>query len=413
MRNPERQLLLCLSAYRHGNMQAERVETLTPDDWRRLMKLSADHKLRAVVYDTLWSTPGFCGGDQKLAAAWKRETILQAITQAARTEQLLQLTQAMEDAHIRYAVVKGAVCRAMYTKPDLRPSGDEDILIAEEDLSICSHLFTENGMVRMAEADDSVTHWFDRQSGLHVELHTELFSSHRTTDMLLNSCFTKQLSRTVFSTVSVASLRTLDPTYHFLFLVCHAMKHFISGGFGIRTLCDIVTFAETYGAEIDQQTVYVWLEKVCGRVFLDQLLDIGRSWLEFDLDSSPWELSKPANSEEMLEDILDAGVYGQSTMSRRHSGALVLRAAEEGQTRPSVIRAAFPPKEQLVGRYPILEKQPVLLPVMWVHRLGAYGLELIKSSKKDNSLRESVTLGKRRTEMMIRYGIIPGDKTKD
>lgn len=48
-----------------------------------------------------------------------------------------------------------------------------------------------------------------------------------------------------------------------------------------------------------------------------------------------------------------------------------------------------------------------------LYRLGIYGLELMKSSKKDNSLRESVTLGKRRTEMMIRYGIIPGDKTKD
>ena len=121
-------------------------------------------------------------------------------------------------------------------------------------------------------------------------------------------------------------------------------------------------------------------------------------------------MSAPAHAAEMLEGILDAGIYGQSTS---HSGALVLRAAEEGQTRPSVIRAAFPPKEQLVGRYPILEKRPALLPVMWIRRLGAYGLELIKSQRSDNSLRDNLALGKQRTEMMIRYGIIPRDKTKN
>lgn len=74
-------------------------------------------------------------------------------------------------------------------------------------------------------------------------------------------------------------------------------------------------------------------------------------------------MSAPAHAAEMLEDILDAGIYGQSTS---HSGALVLRAAEEGQTRPSVIRAAFPPKEQLVGRYPIDPGEKACTPTDYV-----------------------------------------------
>ena len=60
-----------------------------------------------------------------------------------------------------------------------------------------------------------------------------------------------------------------------------------------------------------------------------------------------WAMSAPAHTAEMLEDILDAGIYGQSTS---HSGALVLRTAEEGQTRPSVIRAAFPPTARWILR---------------------------------------------------------------
>ena len=124
-------------------------------------------------------------------------------------------------------------------------------------------------------------------------------------------------------------------------------------------------------------------------------------------------MSAPAHSAEMLEDILEAGIYGQSSMSRRHSGALVLRAAEEGKAHTNLIRAAFPPKDHLVGRYPILKRQPALLPFVWLYRLGNYGAELMKSPKNDNSLRNSVALGKRRTEMMIQYGIIPRNKTKN
>ena len=411
MKNEERQLLYCLTAYRLGQKTALQVENFIAIDWPRLYRLAAVHKLGAIVYEALWRLPGFCGDQAQLAAQWRKETMMQAASQCAKTQRLLRLAGALELAGIRCAVVKGALCRGLYPQPDLRPSGDEDILIAPEDLSQCSVVLVRDGMERMAEDDGPVTHWFDRQTGLYVELHTKLFSSKLPSDQLLNNCFSEQLNHTVFMPAPNGVLRTLEPTYHLLFLICHAIKHFIAGGFGIRTLCDIVTFAERYQTQIDKKTLYDWLDRVKGRVFFDQVLAIGQAYLAMDL--SGWTLSKPANPDEMLEDILDAGIYGQSSMSRRHSGALVLRAAEEGKTHPSVIRAAFPPKEQLLGRYPILEKQPALLPVMWIRRLGSYGLELMKSSKNDNSLRESVALGKRRTEMMIRYGIIPGDKTKN
>ena len=411
MKDEERQLLYCMTAYRLGQKTAQQVENFCAMDWTRLYSLAAIHKLGAVVYETLRVLPEFCGDQMQLAAQWRKETMIQAASQCVKTQRLLRLTGALELAGIRYAVVKGALCRELYTQPDLRPSADEDILISSEDFSRCSDILVQDGFERVTEEDGPVTHWLDRQTGLHIELHTELFSSRRASDRLLNDCFSQQLNRTVSAPVSGGTVRTFEPTYHFLFLVCHAIKHFISGGFGIRTLCDIVTLAERFHGQIDRQAVNTWLEKVGGRIFLDQVLSIGQEYLSVNL--ADWPLSKPADPAAMLEDILEAGVYGQSTMSRRHSGALVLRAAEEGKTHTNLIRAAFPPKDELISRYPILKKKPVLLPFMWLCRLGNYGLELIKSPKNDNSLRDSVALGKRRTEMMIQYGIIPRDKTED
>ena len=411
MENEERQLLYCLTAYRLGQETAQQVDNFCAMDWMRLYRLAAIHKLGAVVYETLRGVPGFCEDQMPLAAQWRKETMFQAASQCAKTQRLLRLTGALELAGIHYAVVKGALCRELYTRPDLRPSGDEDILIASEDFLQCCTLLKQDGMERIDKEDDPVTHWLDRQTGLHIELHTESFSSKRPSDRLLNDCFAQQLSRTVSVPVSDEAVRTLAPTYHFLFLVCHAIKHFIAGGFGIRTLCDMVSFAEQNLEQIDQVILYDWLDRVNGRVFLDQVLAIGQR----DLAMSPkgWTLSKPADPDAMLEDILEAGIYGQSSMSRRHSGVLVLRAAEEGKAHTNLIRAAFPPKDHLVGRYPILKKKPALLPFVWLYRLGNYGAELMKSPKNDNSLRNSVALGKRRTEMMIQYGIIPRNKTKN
>lgn len=411
MKNEERQLLFCLNAYRLGQKSAELVEDFCNLDWQRFYALAAIHKLGAVVCETLWNVPGFCGSDSQMLTRWQKETVIRTAAQAAKTQRLLRLTKLFEESGISYAVVKGVLCRELYKRPDLRPSGDEDILIMPENLRQCSALLQQHGLECTDNNDSAVTHWLDPQTGLHIELHTELFSSKRASDGLLNECFMQQLSKTTTISVPGGLVRTFVPTYHFFFLVCHAIKHFITGGFGIRTLCDIVTYAEQYREEIDRQVLNDWLEKVGGRIFLEQVLFIGQKYLSVDL--ADWELSGADDSEAMLEDILEAGVYGQSSMSRRHSGALVLRAAEEGQTRPNLMRAAFPPREQLAGRYPILNEKPALLPFVWLRRLANYGLELIKSPNKENSLRDNIEFGKQRTEMMIQYGIISRDKTKN
>lgn len=414
MHTTERQLLSCLKAYRLGQPQAETTEELTAADWPALYRLSAEQKLSPVVYETLYQSQGFCAGDDALSAAWKRDTMIQAATQAARTQKLLGLTSALEEGGIPYAVVKGALCRQLYEKPDLRPSGDEDILISGEDFSRCRGILEAGGMVLHAggEADD-VTHWLDGATGLHVELHTALFSSRRREDKLLNQWFSQSLADTIPVPAAGGALRSLEHTDHFLFLVCHALKHFISGGFGVRTLCDIVTYAERYQNEIDHERVSRQLKEVGGRIFLDQIFAIGRDYLAFDLAACGWSLSGTTDAGEMLEDSLAAGIYGQTSMSRRHSAALVLEAAEECQTRPGIVRALFPPREKLLGRYPILKRAPALLPVMWLRRLGSYGLELVRSAGKENSPGESISLGKKRTEMMVKYGVIPKDKTED
>lgn len=408
MREIEEQLLLCLAAYRAGTAARVMPAMEGSGKWEELRALAAVHKLESVVCDTLWKDPAFCGGDRQMAEGWRKETVLRAASQMAKTRRFLALAQRMEGEGITYAVVKGALCRALYSQPDLRPSGDEDILVAEGDAERCGRLLEREGFVLVSPGTDSdpVAHWADPASGLNIELHRALFSTKRPADALLNELFSGQLAHTELMEAEWGTLRSFSPTWHFFYLVCHALKHFIFGGFGIRTLCDVVTYFQRYAHRIHRDTVARELDRVGGRVFFEQLLLIAEAHLGFDLAGSGWPVTSGEDPGEMLEDILAAGVYGQATMSRRHSNTMVVHAAEQGRGSVNVWKAAFPPRENLVRRYPVLEKAPILLPALWIHRLGVYGVELLRGRGRDNSPGESIALGKKRIRMLIRYGVI-------
>lgn len=407
MDNTGIQLLSCLRAYCRGT-SAEQIGGL---DWQEFYHLAGIHKLVPVVYDTLSRTEGFCGGDAALAGQWKRSALMQAAGQALRTQRMLAVARELNEACIPYVLVKGVLCRQLYPKPDLRPSGDEDLLIPVQARARCREIFAGMGLVGEPENEGAVEHWQDPASGLHIELHTALFENDWPAGSVLNAYFANALERRICVPVEQGSVMTFAPTDHFLFLIGHALKHFITGGFGLRTLCDILMFARTYSEEICRETVYDQLERIRGRVFFEQLLYIGSAHLDFD--PAGWELRSPEDWEALLEDMTDAGVYGQSSLDRKHGGAMALQAVREESAGNSVVSALFPSAKRLSGRYPWLKKAPWALPAAWIHRMGSYGMSVLRSRGNDNSPREALSSGKQRTEMMKRYGILSQAKTED
>ena len=410
----QKQLMFCVAAYRQGESTAEQVSGLSDSDWKALYQLSGIHKLSPVVYETLRQSPDFCGKDTALLWSWRQESMIQAVTQARQTQKLVQISTVLQKHKVPHAVVKGALCRELYSRPDVRISGDEDLLISVESNAQCQLLLEQAGMEIITDVGGGdVIHWQDKQTGLHIELHTRLFSSQREEDQLLNELFKEQLNHTILVDVPGGKIQTFHPTYHFFFLVCHALKHFLTGGFGVRTICDVVTFAERHHDQIHRQTVSALLERAGGRLFLDQLFAVGEEWWGFDMSASGWSYSKKPDASELLQDCLDAGIYGQSSMSRKHSAGIVLQAAEKQSQKASTLSAIFPNKERMVGKYPILKSKPILLPACWAHRLGKYAVEVIRSGKEENSPLESVSLGKKRVEMMVKYGVLPKSQKKN
>ena len=404
----EQQLIGCLRAFCR-NEPADRVSGVQPEE---LHRLAAVHKLVPVVYEALSGEPEAFG---EARLRWKQEATLSVALQAKRTEAALRLCAALNAVDVPYALVKGLICRSLYPHPDHRASAYEDLFVLPEHRAACEAVLEAQGLV-CAEPGETESNWSCAESGLAIELHLQLFSEEYEAERRMNAYFREAAARCEFETVSGVPVRTLAPQDHFLLLVCHALKHFHYSGFGLRTLSDIGLFATRYGSRFDWTEIRRMLDEVGGMVFCSHVLHICQTQFVYDGAAAGYIPEITGSYEALLTDVLDAGVYGQSTMSRKHSANIVLqnlKHAEPGSGRGGVLRALFPPRAALVSRYPALKKAPVLLPAVWLARIGTYGADMLRGKLPRASAAESIELGKRRTELMRQYGVFEESQTED
>ena len=110
----------------------------------------------------------------------------------------------------------------------------------------------------------------------------------------------------------------------------------------------------------------------------------------------------------LLEDLLNSGVYGDASMSRKHSSNITLNAVsadKQGKKEKlSVLKTVFPSAKSLEGRYVYLKKYPVLLPIAWCQRIIKYNQETKFMS--DNNAKDAVKIGNQRIELLKYYDIL-------
>lgn len=118
--------------------------------------------------------------------------------------------------------------------------------------------------------------------------------------------------------------------------------------------------------------------------------------------------SLEADGGDLLEDLLDGGVFGDSSLSRKHSSNITLQAVSEDKkgkkASASIVQSLFPDRKYMERTYTYLKDYPFLLPVTWVFRIGKYVKETRQTG--GNDARESIEIGNKRVDLMKKYKII-------
>ena len=385
-------------------------ENMTSQEWQSLFQLADIHNVLPLFCEAVYALPSLTA-ELAMLAAVKNRVRQQVILQSLRTGEFLELNDRLLAAGAAPLVVKGIVCRELYRRPDHRPSSDEDVLIPEAQFALCHRVLSDFGMATDAKIDAFEVPYRKEGSPLYIELHKALFQPENEAYGDLNRFFVNVHDRATAVELQGHTVYTLAPTDHLFYLICHAFKHFLHSGFGIRQVCDIVLYANKYGNEVDWLRILENCKAIRADKFAAALFRIGENHLVFDPVAAAYPAAwQQLDTDElpMLNDLLMGGLYGDASMSRKHSSNITLDAVAAQKSgrkaKSGLLVSVFPPRKKLEGRYPYLKKHPWLLPAAWCSRILQYGKE--SRNTFDNNAADALRIGAERVELLKIYGIL-------
>jgi hypothetical protein len=225
---------------------------LKSDELRELFRLADSHRVFPMIMESMYSEGVGTNGITSAQTLIKKAKKL-TCGQARMSAEFLKLYRFLGKRGLSPIVMKGIICRSLYPNPEQRSSSDEDLLIPEKDFQAYHKALTEYGLL-LAEPDkDSYKEhevpYYNSQ--VYIELHKKPFPPGSKAYGDLNRFFENVHDHTVSQEIYGVPVRTMDFTDHLFYQLCHAYKHFLNCGIGIRLASDIILFSMTYIDRID------------------------------------------------------------------------------------------------------------------------------------------------------------------
>ena len=400
-------LSLLKSSLKNEKYDGEKIDF---EDLLYIYKMSEIHHVVPMIYNAAYNEDFSKECDANFQAMFKSSAFRYIFSQIQRTNHFLEVYKKLSEKNIKILVFKGIIFRNMYNNPDDRISSDEDILIKKEDYEKVKEFFLSEGFEFIDKGEECA--YFSKSTGLCIEVSTSLFSHESKAYGHLNKLFEDVFEKSIKINIDKIDILTLSHEQHLIYIVFHNMKHFLTGGFGIRQVADFSKYIETYGEYINWEKFWSDLKDLNYDTFALNLIEISLKYLGFNDDKITYpdnitsfdELKNSQkyyiNSESLINDILDAGVFGASTMDRKHTALMTLDAVEDKE-KSNRLKAVFPNVNYLKDNYTYLQKYPILLPVAWGQRILSY----LKKNKTSSYI-NTMELGKQRIELLKEYKII-------
>lgn len=263
-----------------------------------------------------------------------------------------RIFDAFDQHQIDYMPLKGCKMKPLYPKPELRTMGDADILIRMDQYEIIRGIIASLGFEEKQETDHELI-WMS--SGLFLELHKRLIPSYN------KDYFAYFGDGWQLGIAEQGTRYTMKPEDEWVYLFTHFAKHYRDGGIGCRHVVDLWVWLRHH-PELNRKDVETKLEKLQLREFHDHMQRLLVCWFEDQRSDEITDL--------ITQYIFDSGSWGQETT--KLLSASLKRSKSAGSIRAGRVRAwvtaFFPPAKEIAPRYPVLQRFPWLLPLVWPYR---------------------------------------------
>ncbi len=251
---------------------------------------------------------------------------------------------------VKLIPLKGCVINELYPSVGLRTMSDVDLLYSGVDTKKLAALMEAFGYTT-DHLDSGCHDNFHKGNELSVELHRKLIVDASPYRPVLEGLFDKAVADE-----KLPNLYHMKPEDLYVHVIVHAAKHFENSGLGLRPLVDIYLLNRQYGDSWDKEYIDRQLERVRLRRFERKLSGLSEAFF----GNEPAEVN-----EEDIQFIFRAGLYGV------HGDVGWAYMRQGGKSRAAFfLRRTFLPHSAMREMFPVLEKWPVLLPVMWLYRIA-------------------------------------------
>lgn len=285
------------------------------------------------------------------------------------------LCNALEKAQIPFIPLKGSVLRDYYPEEWMRTSCDIDVLVHREDLEkAISCLSDKLKYVEHGYATHDVSLF--TPTGVHIELHFDLVEEGKAKNAIniLNSVW-----KNVSLRENAEYWYEMSDEFFYFYHIAHMAKHFENGGCGIRPFVDL--WILDHMENIDKSNRDALLIQGDLLKFTNAVRTLSEVWF---YGRKPDQLTT-----QMQEFLLQGGVYGSA------DNRVALQQKNKGGRVGYLLSRIFIPYAKLKRYYPILEKNPWLMPLMQIRRwFMLLRPDVAKMAKREISVNSNIDSSK-------------------
>lgn len=284
-----------------------------PPDWSKVLRLARQQTLLGLVAEALPYLPNEFRPDLKTTEKLRSLAINICMTHSLLNRKLADLKTLLDVNGIDSVLFKGQGVALNYPNPLSRQCGDIDMYVGEKN-------FAKALVLLKPDTDESASdfrhlkHFDCEDEGVSLEIHriAEIIPG-RKRNRLFQEWTVRHLEGDEIYKAEIGGTVINLPPHQFnaVYIMNHAWHHFVSGGIGLRQLCDWTMFLHRYHKDIDQNVLKQDLKmfgltdawKILAGVAVDYL---GLPAVECPLYSEEYA----SRAEMMMEVIWSEGNFG-------------------------------------------------------------------------------------------------------
>ena len=322
-----------------------------------------------------------------------RQMILGAVSKnISDLSYIRRILDKLQKNGIDFVILKGESVAAIYRNPDLRMSGDVDILVDEKDEEKALEIFSEYGYSYTKRPE-----WGNETALYHpskkmVEIHISLYDKARE-DIFFGKVGSITEPYMKITTDNLGEIKVLSPNDGIMFLYLHFVKHFLSSGAGIRQLLDVVMYSRYYKDKINWDKFFEKLENVHYLQLYSYILSAAIKYMGFKKEDLPNVDYDFGRADKVVADLQHCGIFGHNEADlaqfkriyekkRNEKYGFVDYDEYEKRYSVSKFKVLFPPLEVMKSKYEYLKKHSYLLPFAWLYRITSAGFAMLTKKKR-------------------------------